>query len=648
MKGTVPYNFVPLSDRVCYLTEDEADIRYDIPFEDGLTGVINYKITPQGPLFIRDMEEGFKFMNLGNRYFIPGTSLKGCIRNVLEIMSFSKMPKSLVENSKFGYRDFKNKRYAQNMKGKIMSGWMYKEGDNVYIDTDFETPCRIHASEIDKILQCGNTLYEFITKGIADKSDKNTEDRIDKKSTHYKIKLLEKATKDNINFKEGLEFSFDKKEVIVTDDKGELLTSYFLAEQGDSFSGEIVLTGQPGQRKEGNKSRNIKGSGKYLEFVFPLRNRCQYTRQDVTAIYSQFRDANLYSKDYEWRINEQFEKGAKIPVFFKSEHNNDRNILSIGMSYMYKYPYKYSVHDAIPKYDENNLDLTEAIFGYVKEVENNGEKQVKSLKGRVQFSPVFIEGEKLDDDNSVLASPHASYYPIYLLKGQNWNDEGIRVSGWKRYPIKDVKPDADDIIKVTDEEGPAYEAKLKGAQAIYPIECPAKAEYTGSIHFFNLRPFELGALLSALTFHGHTDCSHNIGMGKAYGYGKVKIKVESIDFPEWLGKDKWDGDKLKNEESKLLEAFESYVAKGISKEEDKLIDTEQWKELFAMAKGVEEKRADKFKYMELDDFKYVRNNSGKLQRFTKINDLKANQGRGGKVFVRHYPEWVTSNDRLCE
>ncbi len=136
-------------------------------------------------------------------------------------------------------------------------------------------------------------------------------------------------------------------------------------------------------------------------------------------------------------------------------------------------------------------------------------------------------------------------------------------------------------------------------------------------------------------------------MGKAYGYGKVKIKVESIDFPEWLGKDKWDGDKLKNEESKLLEAFESYVAKGISKEEDKLIDTEQWKELFAMAKGVEEKLADNFKFMELDDFKYVRNNSGKLQRFTKINDLKANQGSGGKVFVRHYPEWVTSSKRLC-
>ena len=51
---------------------------------------------------------------------------------------------------------------------------------------------------------------------------------------------------------------------------------------------------------------------------------------------------------------------------------------------------------------------------------------------------------------------------------------------------------------------------------------PAGNTFTLKIRFHNLLPEELGAILSALTFHNTHDLYHNIGMAKAYGYGKLK------------------------------------------------------------------------------------------------------------------------------
>ena len=96
-----PFNFVPLSDKVFF--PDWADeISQDIPFEDGLSGTLELKITAQTPIFVRNghtkedadakNEQYTSFSKTSdNRYFIPATSIKGCIRNVMEIMSFGKM-----------------------------------------------------------------------------------------------------------------------------------------------------------------------------------------------------------------------------------------------------------------------------------------------------------------------------------------------------------------------------------------------------------------------------------------------------------------------------------------------------------------------------------------------------------------------------
>nr|HRD09255.1 hypothetical protein [Saprospiraceae bacterium] len=84
--------------------------------------------------------------------------------------------------------------------------------------------------------------------------------------------------------------------------------------------------------------------------------------------------------------------------------------------------------------------------------------------------------------------------------------------------------------------------------------------FKGKINFHNLTPIEIGALISALTFHGNKNLYHNIGSAKPYGFGKIKIEIDEI---------KW---------RPYLEIFKEYLNKnGISIE-----DNIQFKEWFAM------------------------------------------------------------------
>ena len=107
-----PFNFVPLSDKVFF--PDWADqISQDIPFEDGLSGTIDIELKAVTPMFVRnghtkeqgeeETEEYCKFSTSPDgRLFIPATTIKGTIRNAVEILSFGKM--SHMNNKRYAMR----------------------------------------------------------------------------------------------------------------------------------------------------------------------------------------------------------------------------------------------------------------------------------------------------------------------------------------------------------------------------------------------------------------------------------------------------------------------------------------------------------------------------------------------------------------
>ena len=130
----------------------------------------------------------------------------------------------------------------------------------------------------------------------------------------------------------------------------------------------------------------------------------------------------------------------------------------------------------------------------------------------------------MPDVRLILTSPKASYYPTYIEQdGANgvttqyktYNDG--RISGWKRYYAKETVTDPTLPPLVVDGQNVSDRVYT----TLSPL--PQRTQFSSTVFFHNLKPEELGSLLSALTFHGHSNCFHQLGQGKPFGYGRVSI-----------------------------------------------------------------------------------------------------------------------------
>ncbi|MCI0501435.1 MAG: RAMP superfamily CRISPR-associated protein, partial [Epsilonproteobacteria bacterium] len=139
---TAPYNFVPLNKEVFYPSWSE-DVSHDVPFEDGESGEIDITITAKSPIFIRNHSDDkekpsvefchFIYENGAKEFYIPGSSFKGMVRSVLEIMSFSKIA---IDEEKFkkpiSVRDMTNQKELVGTANGC--GFLIKNGDTYQIE----------------------------------------------------------------------------------------------------------------------------------------------------------------------------------------------------------------------------------------------------------------------------------------------------------------------------------------------------------------------------------------------------------------------------------------------------------------------------------------------------------------------------------
>ena len=502
-----PFNFVPVSEKV-YFPDWSEQISYDVPFSDGISGTIHLHITTHTPTFVRnghtkeDAEKKYptynSFSKIANRYFIPATSIKGEVRNILEILSFSKM--DIDRSSLFAQREWDNtKLYTlKTNQSEVRCGWLRRKG-NDYEIINCGKPYRISHKRIDEFI--GENVMEnlFSERNGINLNEKKEEK--DPKTAIFKYELMKKKGIDltNLSFEidEEAYNSYNTRRVLVSDN--------------GTIEGTIVLTGQPDRWAERNNPAITRPKGKYYEFVFAnneevINGKKAYDVSKETFDHYKF----IYQDSVEWqRIKVDIETKQGVPVFFRVE---DNKIKDFGMAFLYKLPYEKSPFEVLPNAHKiETPDLAQCIFGYTS--------KNKSLKGRVQFGHAFSNDAQSDKDITLtLNTPKASYYPIYIQQeGRNgivtryetYNDG--KLSGWKRYHIR----------KKTWE-------KAMNSEKLDTIIHPVKkgSTFHGSISFHNLRPVELGALLSALTFHGTSGCYHSIGQGKPYGFGKVTYNIE--------------------------------------------------------------------------------------------------------------------------
>ncbi len=559
-----PFNFVPLN-KTPYIPSWAGQISHDMPFKDGLSGKIKLRITAKTPVFVSDkVQEDNKVpcefchvMDSSGKkcYFIPGTSIKGMLRNVLEIISYGKMTQ--VQNQSFGIRDLSNGADGKDFYRKkvtvnnVHCGWLRMDKEGYLLD-DCGLPWRISAEEIDRKYHIG--LMDFIINKSNFKSDAN-------KTAQKKYSLFHAYGEDN-----QLTDYFEPATIPGINAGGRKFVRFGRG----GMEGTIVFTGQPGPRKKeyDNRKKKDVSSGKLFEFVFPL----QPEKSNIPvpeSVFKEFESIHQNSADYTEFRKVQLRRGEDIPVFFI--YNDDREIETMGISYMYKFPAFNKVYNGIPLplLDKSNRDLSECIFGFT----DKGD----SLKGRVQFSAAKLCGEPLFHDviKLALAKPHPSYYPLYLGKGQTWNTDEIIIAGRKRYPVRQES----DMLH--------NEGTDKMSRIIRPLN--AGVTFEGDIRYFNLRPIELGALLSAIDFCQHDECSHNIGQGKPLGYGKVKLNVLNSQVNSVLSV----GMSISSEQARLAFVNE------MEKEFNGWSTSPQLGELFAMANGIPSNKASLFKYMKM-------------------------------------------------
>lgn len=500
-----PYNFVPApTESEVYKPKWANQISHDIPFSDGESGEITLKITAETSIFIRnghskqdaDIFEKHKkgelpnpssteleainrylsFSNINGQYFIPATSIKGMLRNVLEIMSFSRM-KQVDEKPFFGLRDMANDTYSKKEIRNTKTGWLVYES-NKWVIYD----CKHDRVRLDSLARNAKTIVRKV-------KDKQEIIPFEEATSIEKYKAL-----DIINFNK--EYYFDS--LVNIDKTGRVFS---LSSSSSSHTGHLVLFG---------KMNNTGSTKKKYDYIFHTQEAMSYELESQNLVNNSLKlNQDEETSLWHYFLNEL--KLNKIPVFFKLEGNKVKHF---GFSKLYRLNNGHSIGDLDPVHSyksrkKDKLDLAQLIFGTVDDIS-------EPLKGRVFISHAFCSDILVaqNTEERVLSSPKPSYYPFYLKQEDNkpyntyLNNKSV-LTGFKRYPVHiNPKPNRDH----TNDNIPSHFNPL-----------PARTSFECKIRFHNLRKVELGALLSAITFHNTPNLYHNLGAAKPYGFGKVKI-----------------------------------------------------------------------------------------------------------------------------
>lgn len=529
-----PYNFVPLSDKI--VTPDWHDqVSHDLPFEDGLSGEILYTLSAHSPLLVggeqtksQDGSTTVKFFKTPDGYAIPGSSLKGMIRAVLEIATFSRM--GMVDDKRYGLRDISGKfvaeAYTNRVRDRVKFGFV-----------------RLSAGGEPEIVPCD--MAQFSHRDLETWWGKNAP--IFKKgvSENNKFKPMTVSRKyqlwQTLCAEKGIDPLQPKVQI-----EGGIVTAIGAI----GTVGFPVLTGQISDCSDDEFKNGKWTRGKYHDFIFhsPRDSEAFLVHEADPAAWRDFlfihgdEDGKngMPWPDF-WKA--RFWNKEKVPVFYIRNGNR----LQMGLAYMLKLAGDFSIHDMIRHTSEDHIpepgrtdeialpDFATLIFG------NTGDKPEHALKGRVQFEPASIVGVATPEAQpaAILSSPKPTYFPNYIRQkadAPNWKLGGgdkaqyatyletpqhpkPELRGWKRYPVR-----PDNEVKIQVPLGEEQERNKNIQLHLHPL--PARTSFTGRLVYHNLKPEELGALLWCLDFGGQPCCRHGLGMGKSFGFGQVGFTID--------------------------------------------------------------------------------------------------------------------------
>ncbi|SKA51863.1 TIGR03986 family type III CRISPR-associated RAMP protein [Photobacterium toruni] len=485
-----PYHFVPLSKWV-YMPDWAHLVSHDVPFEDGLSGKIEYTLTNKTPLCVGDSKDESGVLKIARNPngtpIIPGSSLKGMIRNVLEIASFGKF--NTVDDRRFSFRDVsRDSHYLLNVikPNKVIGGWLKYDADKecwAFRQSEF-TP--VFHDDLNKVAKT-NIFNEAFKQPAEEKYEE------------YRLDSLK-----------ALSFDLGKQRMEGTRGKTVSVECACNLAQGQ-LSGIPVFSGfRPGSKKYWSTRLNFS----YL--FYQAQPKEQAIAVDTTLVNDLFTNHN---EDLVKELRQHPHPELGIPVFALHKKGE---IACFGFAKMPRVTYKNAIVKLIERHNKAHtsdvhFDMAELMLGTLRE-------KGLGLKSRVSFSDAVAtddcHGDVYQAVPTVLGSPQATFLGGYIEQDtkkadntyQSYDDDSARVSGWKRYPARKeythFSPEKDN------------ENVLSKFELLKP-----EKTFTGQVTFNNLKPEELSALIWCLTLDNSNERYHSLGHAKPLGAGSVVIAL---------------------------------------------------------------------------------------------------------------------------
>ena len=532
-----PYNFVPLPPSV-FFPDWASQVSMDVPFSDGISGILEVEVTAQTPIYIRnggehpetpeakrndEVYQDFFKVTPDGPYAIPGTSLKGMLRSVIEIASFGKLR---CADARYSVRDLNNRKlYTPWMSSQagggayeptVQAGWLFLHEGKWML-----RPCEFARVELEHLINGQPKLSNLSQQ----------------QSSIEKYKLWANAGR-------SLQVAFDyvqeggKTKEVHKHRVVNLKYRKAILVNAGAVKGQLVFTGQP----SGWRGKPHHPGLKHMEFIFHTDSKTSVPLpeglfKEFCFIHSEGGDISIPNPELKHWLEKSRQNGTKIPVFYlaykgdpgpnqkgcRADAPNVR-IRSLGLAMMYRLAYNNTVHQLLDAKKEGHLsstmDLAETIFGTASE-------DAMDLRGRVSVGTFIAQDSPttLPRVGAVLSSPKPTYYPNYIEqkstngKVQRFStmmDKEARLRGWKRYPVRPLSPE---MLTAP----PSNNENQKIQTWFRPL--PKGTRFTGKIRIHNLRPVELGALIYALTWGGDESRWHALGMARPFGFGGVTCRI---------------------------------------------------------------------------------------------------------------------------
>ncbi|MGL5257026.1 MAG: TIGR03986 family type III CRISPR-associated RAMP protein [Proteocatella sp.] len=525
-----PYNFIPFPKNVIY-RYDKFENLPSHGFQENnklKSGCIEYTVESKSPLFIGNGNQ--EFFNIDGEYMIPGSSIRGRVRTNAEILSYAK-PQFIGEQT-FWYRALADKsirlrnEYTEDLKNRnkntsednksledvVQAGYLIKKGNryeitpakkdnkNRYFQRVGESRLRemsINNENKESIFMYKNMDWEKINDL---KRDRKNQKKYNKDQITRKIDNIFRENKRN-NRNDSNSFKpYSQKVWYRTDETGTVIDISSRSHE-DWKRGHLANSSNLGNKQV-----------HYLIFEDSSESlivpREVISNFNVNVKYRDVQEKNLYGIRRE--VN-------KKPIFYKINSRNQIEV--IGFTPYLKIPYKNSILSGVrfKNLDNEKVDYVQAMFGMTETTSDK--KKTRNYKSRLIFDNLKLETAAAPNNEYKLPlmNPNPKSFQLYLKQSSDdlnnlvsYNNE-FDLNGYKFYYLKN------------DYHLPSKEPSGNYISTIKPLE---NVKFRGKVYFKNLNDDELGLLLTAIEpFKSSLD---NLGQGKPFGFGKVKITVEKL------------------------------------------------------------------------------------------------------------------------